>query len=91
VSQREQPPAFAQAAAIKGRADLIVTFNLKDFPGDRLDRWGIEAQHPDESTDLSRRAGAVKERGGNRAKSDPKVVITVRARRPLSLAVSMSV
>ena len=34
------------AAAIKGRA--IVTFNLKDFPGDRLDRWGIEAQHPDE-------------------------------------------
>jgi len=36
------------AAAIKSRADLIVTFNLKDFPGDRLDRWGIEAQHPDE-------------------------------------------
>jgi hypothetical protein len=47
------------AAAIKGRADLIVTFNLKDFTGDRLDRWEIEAQHPDESTDLSRRAGAV--------------------------------
>jgi PIN domain len=36
------------AAAIKGRANLIVTFNLKDFPGDKLDRWGIEAQHPDE-------------------------------------------
>jgi hypothetical protein len=36
------------AAAIKGRADLIVTVNLKDFPVDRLDRWGIEAQHPDE-------------------------------------------
>ena len=36
------------AAAIKGRADLIVTFNLKDFPGYGLDRWGIEAQHPDE-------------------------------------------
>jgi predicted nucleic acid-binding protein len=36
------------AAAIKGRADLIVTNNLKDFPADRLDRWGIEAQHPDE-------------------------------------------
>jgi predicted nucleic acid-binding protein len=36
------------AAAIKGRADLIVTFNLKDFPADELDRWGIEAQHPDE-------------------------------------------
>jgi predicted nucleic acid-binding protein len=36
------------AAAIKGRADLIVTANLKDFPAEALDRWGIEAQHPDE-------------------------------------------
>lgn len=36
------------AAAIKGRADLIVTINLKDFPADMLERWGIEAQHPDE-------------------------------------------
>ena len=36
------------AAAIKGRADLIVTANLKDFPADILGRWGIEAQHPDE-------------------------------------------
>jgi predicted nucleic acid-binding protein len=36
------------AAAIKGHADLIVTVNLKDFPAETLDRWGIEAQHPDE-------------------------------------------
>jgi predicted nucleic acid-binding protein len=36
------------AAAIKGRADLIVTINLKDFPAEKLDHWGIEAQHPDE-------------------------------------------
>lgn len=36
------------AAAIKGRADLIVTANLRDFPADVLGRWGIEAQHPDE-------------------------------------------
>ena len=36
------------AAAIKGRADLIVTANLKDFPAEKLNRWGIEAQHPDE-------------------------------------------
>lgn len=35
------------AAAIKGRADLIVTGNLKDFPPEQLERWGIEAQHPD--------------------------------------------
>lgn len=36
------------AAAITGRADLIVTINLKDFPADRLRRWGIGVQHPDE-------------------------------------------
>jgi predicted nucleic acid-binding protein len=36
------------AAAIKGRADLIVTVNLRDFPAERIDRWGIEVQHPDE-------------------------------------------
>lgn len=35
------------AAAIKGRADLIVTANLKDFPHRVLARWEIEAQHPD--------------------------------------------
>jgi predicted nucleic acid-binding protein len=35
------------AAAIRGRADLIVTVNLRDFPADRLAKWGIEAQHPD--------------------------------------------
>ncbi len=36
------------AAAIRSQADLIVTFNLKDFPADILDRHGIAAQHPDE-------------------------------------------
>jgi predicted nucleic acid-binding protein len=36
------------AAAIKGRADVIVTANLKDFPRDMLVPWGIEALHPDE-------------------------------------------
>lgn len=36
------------AAAIKGRADVIVTFNLSDFPASALETWGIEAQHPDE-------------------------------------------
>lgn len=36
------------AAAIKGRADLIVTSNLRDFPYQALQKWCIEAQHPDE-------------------------------------------
>lgn len=35
------------AAAIHGRANVIVTANLKDFPGNELSRFGIEAQHPD--------------------------------------------
>jgi len=36
------------AAAVRCRADVIVTFNLKDFPAKVLDPLGIEAQHPDE-------------------------------------------
>jgi hypothetical protein len=36
------------AAAIAGRADVIVTLNLKDFPAPALTVFNIEAQHPDE-------------------------------------------
>lgn len=36
------------AAAICCGADVIVTFNLDDFPPDILRKWGIEAQHPDD-------------------------------------------
>lgn len=36
------------AAAIRGRADVIVTRNLKDFPAADLQPYGIEPQHPDE-------------------------------------------
>ncbi len=42
------------AAAIVGRADVIVTFNLKDFPSDKLVPFGIEAQHPDEFLNFQR-------------------------------------
>ena len=35
------------AAAIKARADLIVTANRRDFPPRTLARWSIEAQDPD--------------------------------------------
>lgn len=35
------------AAAIRGRADVIVTKNLRDFPARCLADYGIEAQHPD--------------------------------------------
>lgn len=36
------------AAAIRGRADVIVTYNLNDFPAEVLEHYGIGAQHPDE-------------------------------------------
>ena len=35
------------AAAIRAGAGAIVTFNLKDFPPEMLQSYGIEAQHPD--------------------------------------------
>ncbi len=35
------------AAAIRTRASVIVTFNLSDFPRSCLEKYGIEAQHPD--------------------------------------------
>ena len=35
------------AAAIAIEATCIVTFNLKDFPEDRLQPYGVEAGHPD--------------------------------------------
>lgn len=37
----------ALAAAIRANAQVIVTFNLKDFPSETLDEFGIEAVHPD--------------------------------------------
>ncbi len=36
------------AAAIVGRADVIVTENLAHFPDRALNPYGIDAQHPDE-------------------------------------------
>lgn len=36
------------AAAIRANAEVIVTFNLKDFPATALDPYDLEAIHPDE-------------------------------------------
>ena len=35
------------AAAIRAGAEVIITQNLKDFPQDKLEPYGIEAEHPD--------------------------------------------
>lgn len=36
------------AAAIHSGADLIITFNLKDFPDTALSAYNLKAQHPDD-------------------------------------------
>ncbi len=36
------------ATAIRCQADVIVSFNLKDFPSEYLSSFDVEAQHPDE-------------------------------------------
>ncbi len=36
------------AAAVKGQAQMIITYNLKDFPADSIEKYGIEVQHPDD-------------------------------------------
>lgn len=36
------------ACAVRSKADLITTFNLKDFPNTELMKYDIEVQHPDE-------------------------------------------
>src|SRR5260370_13624455 len=36
------------AAAIRGRADVIVAANMRDFPASILGQYGIEPQHPDD-------------------------------------------
>ncbi len=35
------------AAAIRSAANVIVTYNVRDFPAETLAKYGIEAQHPD--------------------------------------------
>ena len=36
------------AAAVKENCEVIVTYNLRDFPANQLQRFNITAMHPDE-------------------------------------------
>ena len=44
----DQDDRHVLAAAIRCRADAIVTFNLKDFPAAAVSPFGIDVLHPDE-------------------------------------------
>lgn len=51
IEELELPDAddrHVLAAAIKSCAEIIVTFNLKDFPSEYIEKYGIKAQHPDD-------------------------------------------
>lgn len=48
LSLPDEDDRHVVAAAIKSNAEVIVTFNLKDFPSESLDKLNIEAIHPDE-------------------------------------------
>jgi hypothetical protein len=48
LSLPDQEDRHVLAAAIRAHSNVIVTFNLKDFPADVLSGHDIEAQHPDE-------------------------------------------
>ncbi len=43
----DQSDRHVLAAAIYAGADVIVTYNLSDFPANTLRQYSIEAQHPD--------------------------------------------
>ena len=50
IDQLDLPDAddrHVLTAAIHAGAQAIATRNLRDFPGNALHPWGIEAQHPD--------------------------------------------
>ncbi|MCU7551593.1 PIN domain-containing protein [Chitinophagaceae bacterium LB-8] len=48
VVLRDEGDKHVLAAAIRGNVDVIVTFNLKDFPSKYLNKYDVDAQHPDE-------------------------------------------
>ena len=48
ISLADSDDRHVVAAAVFSRAEVIVTFNLKDFPATSLQPLNVQAQHPDD-------------------------------------------
>src|SRR5205823_142838 len=77
------------AAAIRVGAEVIVTYNVKDFPAETLAKFDIEAQHPDDFLvalfDLAPGlvcAAVKRQREGLRSPPQDSRRITCHARKP---------
>lgn len=85
------------AAAIKTKADVIVTFNQKDFPDSVLGQHELESQHPDDFIsyllDLQpARVATAVEQCRRRLKKPPKTIeeyLEILRRQELTITVDM--
>lgn len=85
------------AAAIVAQVDVIVTFNLKDFPASAISPYGVEAKHPDDFLadliDLNPlKVIAVVETCRTRLKKPPKTFdeyLEILLKQELTISVSM--
>lgn len=68
------------AAAIKARAQVIVTHNLKDFPPAALEAWDMEAKSADDSS--STRSTSAAKRSTAPSSGSPTPARTRRRRSP---------
>jgi predicted nucleic acid-binding protein len=46
VMTNDKKDRHVLAAAVKEKLDIIITFNLKDFRSEDLEKWGVRALHP---------------------------------------------
>jgi len=47
VMTNQEKDRHVLAAAVKEKLDIIITFNLRDFEIQHLEKWGVKAVHPD--------------------------------------------